>query len=121
MSDRQVATKQETRRQIRPVSSMSEENGVITLCLEMPGVTKEGIEIEVEGNELRIRGRRQPYPQGLRYVLRERMDADYYEVYNLDETVDRKKVDAAMEAGVLTVTLHLREAEKPRRIQISGR
>jgi len=120
MSDRQIATK-ETRRQIRPLSSMYEDNGVITLCLEMPGVPKDGIELEVEGNELRIRGRRPAVDASQRYVLRERIDGDYYEVYTLDETVDRGKIDAAMDGGVLTITLHLREAEKPRKIQITAR
>jgi len=119
MSDRQIATK-ETRRQIRPLSSMAEENGVIQLRLEMPGVSKEGLELEIEGSELRIHGRRNPPSTSQRYLLRERADGDFHEVFTLDETVDRSKVDAVMEAGVLSVTLHLREAEKPRRIQITS-
>lgn len=120
MSDKQVAVK-DTRRQIRPLSSMCEENGVITLCLEMPGVPKDGVELEIEGNELRIHGKRAASPAGARYVVRERLDGDFREVYTIDETVDRGKIDAAMSDGVLTVTLHLREAEKPRRIQITSR
>jgi len=120
MSDRQVTAK-ETRRQIRPLSSMCEENGVITLRLEMPGVPKDGIELEVEGNELRIHGKRPASVASTRYVLRERVDGDYREVYTLDETVDRGRIEAAMNDGVLTVTLHLREAEKPRKIQITAR
>jgi len=120
MSDRQVTTK-ETRRQIRPLSSMCEDNGVITLCLEMPGVPKDGIDLEVEGNELRIHGRRPAAATGSRYVVRERVDGDYREVYTIDETVDRGKIEAVMNDGVLTVTLHLREAEKPRKIQITAR
>jgi len=122
MSDRQVATqeaRQETRRQIRPMSSMCEDNGAITLYLEMPGVPKEGVDLEVEGNELRIRGKRRPADRSARRVLSERTDADYCEVYTLDETVDRGNIDALMENGVLAVTLHLREAEKPRKIQIT--
>jgi len=120
MSDRQVTTK-ENRRQIRPLSSMCEENGVITLCLEMPGVAKDGLELEVEGNELRIHGRRAPAASSSRYVVRERVDGDYREVYTIDDTVDRGKIEAVMNGGVLTVTLHLREAEKPRKIQITAR
>jgi len=122
MSDRQLAKEHGTR-QIRPLSTMCEEEGTITLCLEMPGVPKEGIELEVEGNDLRIRGRR-PAPAGepgAKYLVRERALGDFYEDFTLDETVDRNRIDAVMEGGVLTVTLHLREAEKPRRIQIAAR
>jgi len=122
MSDRQLM-RQEGMRQLRPLSTMCEEEGTITLCLEMPGVPKDGIELEVEGNDLRIRGkRRAPEAQpGVQYLVRERAVGDFYENYTLDETVDRNRIDAVMEGGVLTVTLHLREAEKPRRIQITAR
>lgn len=119
MSDKQVATR-ETRRQIRPVTTISEENGTIILRLEMPGVAKDGTELEVEGSELRIRGRRDPAQSGKRYILRERADGDFAEVYTIDQTIDTGKIGAAMEAGVLTVTLQLREAQKPRRIQIEA-
>lgn len=118
MSDKQ--TQREAVRLIRPLSSMVEENGQITLSLEMPGVPKDGVDLEVEGNELRIRGRRQAAPAA-RYVVRERPTGDYADVFTIDETVDRQKIDAVMDSGVLTVTLSLREAEKPRRIAITAR
>jgi len=120
MSDTQVATR-ETRRQVRPLTTISEAEGIITLTLEMPGVPKDGTELEVEGSELRIRGRRAVAPSGRKYILRERFDGDFAEVYTIDETVDRNRIEAAMESGILTVKLHLREAEKPRRIQIESR
>jgi len=119
MSDKQ--TSQRESRFIRPLSSMIEENGAILLSLEMPGVAKDGVDLEVEGNELRIRGRRRSALEGSRPIVRERPAGDYAEVFTIDETVDRQKIDASMEAGVLTVTLHLREAEKPRRIAITSR
>jgi HSP20 family protein len=120
MSDKQVATTQERRRELRPLSSLVEENGVIVLSLEMPGVSKDGVDLEVEGSELRIRGRRSQAHVPGRFLLRERLDGDYREVYTLDETVDRSRIDGVVEDGVLTITMHLREAEKPRKIQITA-
>jgi len=106
---------------IRPASGMTEDNGVITLRLEMPGVAKDGVDLQIEGSELRIRGRRNPPQDQVRYVVRERPLGDYVDVFTIDETVDREKIGATMDGGILTVTLHLREAEKPRRIPISVR
>jgi len=120
MSDLQK-TVHDQPRLVRPLCSMAEKDGVITLHLEMPGVPKDGVELEVEGSELRIRGRRSPPNDDSRYVVRERATGDFGEVYTIDETIDREKIQASMEAGVLTVTLHLREAEKPRRIAITAR
>ena len=39
-------------------------------------------------------------------------------VHTLDERVDRNKVDAKMDQGILTVTLHLKEEVKPRKIKV---
>jgi HSP20 family protein len=120
MSDNQNSLREPVRL-IRPRSTMTEDNGVITMSLEMPGVPKDGVDLEVEGTELRIRGRRAAATEARRYVVRERAVGDYAEVFTIDETVDREKIGASMEAGVLTVTLQLREAEKPRRIAITTR
>jgi len=108
-------------RTVRPLSGMAEDNGTITLRLEMPGVAKDGVDLEIEGGELRIRGRRNPPGAAARYLVRERPLGDYTDVFTIDETVDREKVGASMEGGILTITLHLREAEKPRRIPITAR
>ena len=36
----------------------------------------------------------------------------------LDDTIDRSKIDASIRNGVVTVTLGLKEAEKPRKINV---
>jgi len=120
MSDGQKTVRDQVRF-VRPLCSMTEKDGVITLHLEMPGVPKGGVELEVEGSELHIRGKRTQTAEEGRYVVRERAVGDFAEVYTIDETIDRDKIEASMEAGVLTVSLHLREAEKPRRIAITAR
>ncbi len=118
VAKRQEQQEERERRPIRPVSSIYEEEGRIVLRLEMPGVRKEGLEINVEQNQLMISGRRpEPQPEG-RYLVKERIDGDFYQVYTLDETIDREKIDASLNGGVLTVRLNLREEEKPRRIEV---
>jgi HSP20 family protein len=91
----------------------------VLLSLEMPGVEKQDIELHIENNVLSILGRRSPEAAG-RYLLRERADGDFHAVYTLDETIDQEKIDAVLENGVLTLTLHIKEAVKPRKIQIQA-
>jgi len=107
---------------LRPRCSVIEQaEGDIVLKLEMPGVTNGNLEIDVDANELRITGRRPmaSNPAG-NYLVRERSQGSFHQAYTLDDTIDHDRVDAALEAGVLTLTLHRKESEKPRRIQIKS-
>jgi HSP20 family protein len=106
-------------RWLLPSSTIREaEDGSVRLELEMPGVSTETLEIEVENRELRITGRRESAPPQGEYLLRERSEGSYFRAFTLDDTIDPEQIDAAMAAGVLTVTLHRKESEKPRKIAI---
>mgnify|MGYP003573345832 CR=1 FL=1 len=111
---------EDPQRAIRPMSSNCEDAGSITLRLEMPGVDKKDVDLQLENNELVISGIRKRPQEALRYVLRERHGGDYQQVYTVDDTIDSEGINAKMENGVLTVTLPLRESLKPRRIEITS-
>ena len=127
MAERNVQTTQrnlpqnagEGRILIRPASNICEEDGSVVLRLEMPGVGKDGIDINIEGDTLTVVGTRNEQVSGS-YLVRERRHGDYHATYTIDERVDRDKVDASMDRGVLTLTLHLKEEVKPRKIAIKG-
>ena len=85
---------------------------------EMPGVSKDGLEITLEGNEITIIGHRQAEAPSGELLFRERRLADYRRVFELDPAVDTSKVSAKMEQGVLTLTLPKSERVKPRKINV---
>jgi len=102
-----------------PACSIAEESGFVTVRLEMPGVPKEALEVRIEGNELSVSGeRRREEPRG-KYLLRERRAEGYKKLFTLDDTIARDKVDAALVDGILTLKLQVREAVKPRKIEIT--
>jgi HSP20 family protein len=104
---------------IRPFCFICEEEaGVVTLKLEMPGVGKDQLDIDVDGNELQITGKREPGGREGTYLMRERPSGTFRQAYTLDDTIDRNKIEASLEGGVLTLNLHRRESEKPRKITI---
>jgi HSP20 family protein len=124
MADRAVQ-KQETqqateRRTIRPVGNICEENDAVVLRLEMPGVSKDGLDVNIDADTLTVHGRRNGYAEDVSYVIHERRDADYRAAYTLDQRVDREKIDAKMDNGILTVRLHLKEEVKPRKIEVKA-
>ena len=85
---------------------------------EMPGVSKEGLEITLEGNEITITGRRNPDIVSGETLFRERGIADYRRVFELDPAIDTGKISAKIEQGILTVTLPKSEKVKPRKITV---
>lgn len=93
------------------------DHGLI-LTLEMPGVPKDGLEIRVEGDHLFVEGKKLILRKEGKFVLHEIREADYGNVFTLDETIDRDKIEAKMENGVVTIDLSLRESEKPKKIKV---
>ena len=111
----------ETRNSVRPVGNMCwEAYGSVMLRLDMPGVDKEHVDIRIEDDQLIVHGSRSAESEDRTYVLRERRRGDFHQVFTLDQTIDREKIDASMDKGVLTLTLHLQEAVKPRKIEVTA-
>ena len=116
---RKEKEKKEPVRFIRPLCLIcEEEEGAVTLKLEMPGVSKDRLDIDVDGNELQITGTRESSGSEGTYLVRERPLGTFRQIYTIDDTIDRNRIEASLERGMLTLSLHRKEAEKPRRITI---
>jgi HSP20 family protein len=88
---------------------------------DLPGVTKDGLEITVEDNELTIIGRRGDFHQepNAEVLYQETRPGDFRRVFELDPTIDTAKINAKMQQGVLTLTLPKAEKVKPRKINVT--
>ena len=104
---------------IAPEVNIFETKDGYVLQAEMPGVSKEGLEITLEGNEIAIIGHRHQEQMSGMPLFKESRDADYRRVFELDPAIDTSKITAKMEQGVLTMTLPKSERVKPRKISVS--
>jgi HSP20 family protein len=104
---------------LRPPVNIFETKDNYVLEAEMPGVTKDGVEITVEGNELVIIGKRNGDAAPGELYYRESRPWDYRRVFELDPTIDTSKINAKVEQGVLTLTLPKAEEVKPKRIAVT--
>lgn len=103
---------------VTPAVNLHQDAEGYVLELEMPGVSREGVEIMVNDGQLTIVGRRNAdQPKG-HSVYAERRSADYRRVFDLDPGIDTSKTSAAIEQGLLTVRLPKVEAAKPRKIEV---
>ncbi|MFR0352833.1 Hsp20/alpha crystallin family protein [Streptomyces sediminimaris] len=88
---------------------------------DLPGIDPETIELDVERNVLNVRAeRRNPAPEGAEMIVAERPTGSFTRQLFLGETLDTERIDAAYDAGVLTLRIPVAEQAKPRRIQITG-
>ena len=112
------AEPQPAREYVSPEVNIFETNDGYVLEAEMPGVSKEGLEITLEGNEMTIVGRRKDEVTQGEPLFRERALTDYRRVFELDPAIDTGKIAAKMDQGLLTLTLPKSERVKPRRIAV---
>jgi len=111
---------QAQREYLAPPANISGSNDEYLIELDMPGVSKDGLEVTVEGNELTIIGRRSDQTPAGNPYYRESLDADYCRSFDLGPDVDTGKIRAEMQQGILKLHLPKSERVKPRKIDISA-
>jgi HSP20 family protein len=87
---------------------------------ELPGVTKDNLEITLDGAELTVTGRRTATGNSGNALLRERHEGDYRRTFTLDDDIDPARIAAQLNQGVLTLTLPKTERAKPQQITVVG-
>lgn len=96
------------------------ENHDLVLRAELPGLSREDIEVSVENNTLILKGEKkfdtQVKEENYRRI--ERTYGTFHRSFTLPNTVDTSKVAADYKNGVLTVKLPFREDAKPRTINV---
>ncbi|HEY9413481.1 MAG TPA: Hsp20/alpha crystallin family protein [Pseudonocardia sp.] len=89
---------------------------------DLPGVSPEAVELEVERNVLTVKAERRPNAAGeqVESVLAERPLGVFSRQLFLGDTLDTDHITADYDAGVLTLRIPVAAKAKPRKVQISG-
>jgi HSP20 family protein len=111
--------RQATEQFITPAATVLENTDGYTLEVEMPGLSKENLEMWVENNELTILGRRSTSPVEGTLIHRESRSENFRRSFELDPSIDAGKISAKIEQGVVTLTLPKAEQLKPRKITVA--
>lgn len=88
--------------------------------VEMPGVAKGGVKIDLDDNILTLRGdRAATVPEGFKTLHRELSPLSYLLRLRLNTPVNEDQMTAKFEDGVLVLSLPIKEAAKPRQIPVA--
>jgi HSP20 family protein len=92
------------------------------LQLDLPGIQMDSIELTVEQNVLTVRAERAPTgADGAEMIVAERPAGTFTRQVFLGDTLDADQLTADYTAGVLTLAIPVREAAKPRKVEITSR
>lgn len=102
-----------------PIDIYETADGLV-LYADLPGVTLDGLELQVQDNRLTLYGRvHQTAPEDATVLHAEYQVGDFLRSFILSDEVDHDRINAKLNNGVLRVELPKAPHTKPRRIEVS--
>jgi HSP20 family protein len=102
-----------------PLADLSETDEAYVVRADLPGVSKDQVDVQLQDRELVITGEIADTEHGRRHRSSRRTGRFEFRTY-LPGDVNADGVTAQLSDGVLTVTVPKSEAAKPRKIEITG-
>ncbi|BBA95519.1 putative heat shock protein [Actinacidiphila reveromycinica] len=96
------------------------EGDTYVVSFDLPGVSTEAIDIDVERNMLTVKAERRPTSKrdDVQMDLSERPLGVFSRQLVLADTLDTEHIEADYEAGVLTLRIPIAERAKPRKVAV---
>src|SRR5215212_9270138 len=111
-----------TMRRWMPPMDLLEAGDDFILRADLPGMSEEDVNIELEDSTLTVSGERKAEHEGKKegYYRVERASGAFQRSLTLPKAVDPETVSASFDRGVLEIRIPKPEERKPRRIHIGG-
>lgn len=115
-------TEQPTRRiTLVPAVDIYEDSQGVTLWADLPGVTKDKLDVKVHDSSLSIEAEAVvPTPANLRVQHAEVREPHFARTFTLSPDFDTSKIEASLQDGVLKLTIPRRDEARPRRIEVKS-
>ena len=97
------------------------EGEEFVVCFDLPGVSLDAIDVDIEQNVLTVKAERRPTARGEAKVeISERPLGVFSRQLFLGDTLDSDNIKADYDAGVLTLRIPVAEKAKPRKVEITA-
>jgi HSP20 family protein len=104
---------------VRPPVDIWEDRDGITLSADMPGVSRDRLELRIDGSNLIIEGQVQLELSGKAEALYADIRSSLYRrTFALSGELETAKIEASLKDGVLTVHIPKRAELRPRKIEV---
>jgi HSP20 family protein len=103
-----------------PTTDIFETDDALTVVMEIPGVEKQALEVNIENDVLRVDGRIDfSKYEGLEPLYTEYNVGHFARSFTLSNKIDQQQIGAQLDDGVLTLTLKKAKEAAPQRIAIN--
>jgi len=114
-------TVERTLPRVRPASDIIQREDGFHIIMDMPGLERDDVVLDLKEDELVVSGKVDMVPPaGEKFVEVEFGGREYRRAFTLSDSVDREKITANFNNGVLEIMLPKAEKAKPRRIEIQA-
>jgi HSP20 family protein len=103
-----------------PVNAFTDGEGVLVVRAEVPGISPDRIDVQVEPRRLVVSGERTLPQSGGGFHRRERRGGHFARTIQIPEDVDPEAATAEVKNGVLTIRIPRREVARPRRVAVQA-
>ena len=120
MTDTNIKNNAEVKKAFQiPLADIYETEDIYSVKLEMPGISKDNLNIVVDDDELKITAESSTEENTGNLKYAEFRAKNFSRTFRIGNEVDRNRIDAKLENGILALTLHKSEAVKPKKITIN--
>jgi HSP20 family molecular chaperone IbpA len=102
-----------------PTTDIFETEDALTVVMEVPGVSREALDINLESDVLKIEAKIDPSKyEGMEPLYTEYNVGHFARSFTLSNKIDRQQISAKLEDGILTLTLTKAKEAMPRKISV---
>lgn len=111
----------DSRESLLPRVDIHEDAEAVVLVVDMPGVPRDAVSVEVQDSVLSIEGEMSlSMPEGMSSLYAELRAGRYARRFTLSPEIDSDAIIAQMEHGQLTLRLPRRSSHQPRKIEVQA-
>ena len=122
VSKQEASVAQDVKQQeqtILPAVDIFENEAGITVLADMPGVSRDRLDVHIDSDTLSIEGGAViPMPEGMDALHADIRSTRYQRSFSLSRELDTDRIEAGLKDGVLTLRIPKREEHRPRRIEV---
>lgn len=121
MAESEIKTEERRLPRVKPATDIIEKDDGFYIYVDMPGVTKGDLVIDLNEEELKVSGKAEyVLPEGQKLGHVEFGGGEYFRSFTVSHIVDKERIKATLRDGVLELYLPRLERAQPRKIEIQA-
>jgi HSP20 family molecular chaperone IbpA len=121
MAESEIKSEERRLPRVKPATDIIEKEDGFYIFIDMPGVGKKDLIIDLNEDELKVIGKAEYIlPEGQKLGHVEFGGGEYFRSFTVSHIVDKERIKAALKDGVLELFLPRHERVQPRKIEIQA-